>query len=386
MPGVYPVDRKFYALPKVDRPATQQHWVSAPARPRNQPVLTPGQANNALLGRHRQRAFQMLGQHRQLTYQQIAAQLQQAGQEFSNPNATVYQLRYQEYILEKLDPKHRPARGLSIIWDFYLHYQCHTYQLELNAEYYGDEYKKYGTLKVSPSPYFFTWVDSIVSRGGIWLCVLLYYAYWYCWQVERAKGDPTWQPGNNEWGEFNNTLSHWPDVNAEGIKFFTGIQSLPYRVWRTTDGRLGWNYNPLTGQGDLLDTGAGSTAWGTTGFIYVLAEDKYFYTTPQEIGRLHHSSLSAGRGVLAAGEWSVQQGELKVITAQTGHYRLPMKSLLTAIDHITLRLNVMADTYNVKLFQKSNGLQPTLVKARDFYHAYKRNAAQMEAIYQVFGR
>ncbi|NHB63192.1 hypothetical protein [Photorhabdus sp. RW14-46] len=47
------------------------------------------------------------------------------------------------------------------------------------------------------------------------------------------------------------------------------------------------------------------------------------YSYKHESKVLHHTSLSAGKAVIFAGEWQVEQGILKVLTNKTGHYRTP---------------------------------------------------------------
>lgn len=150
---------------------------------------------------------------------------------------------------------------------------------------------------------------------------------------------------------------------------------------------MGWNFNCFTGEGDYLDTGSTTTAFGGAGYIWTLNQDHNFYTSPQQVGRLHHSTLTAGQGVLAAGEWIVDDGRLVLISAQTGHYRVPLRSLVPAIEHIATRLGVSPDTYRVKIFaKKTYGLEETHMIARQFYNGYKQSAAWMEHHYQSYGR
>jgi hypothetical protein len=211
------------------------------------------------------------------------------------------------------------------------------------------------------------------------------YAYSLYWDTYLKKNNPNWRPGPEQWDHLKWTLDHWPGAHGVGVKFFTGIQALPYRVWKTTDGRLGWNFDVLTGEGDLLDTGQTTTVFGS-GYIWTLNEDNHFYTAPQQVGRMHHSSLTAGQGILAAGEWVVSQGMLKLITAQTGHYKVPMASLVTAIQRIYTRLGVSADTYRVKLFTTGNPIRSVDMLANEFLFNYRRNPQGMEQTYRVFSR
>jgi hypothetical protein len=46
-----------------------------------------------------------------------------------------------------------------------------------------------------------------------------------------------------------------------------------------------------------------------------------FYSHIGKFGRFHHSSFKAGGAVMAAGEWVVAEGKLKMINACSGHYK-----------------------------------------------------------------
>jgi len=46
-----------------------------------------------------------------------------------------------------------------------------------------------------------------------------------------------------------------------------------------------------------------------------------FYSHIGKLGRFHHSSFKSGGAVMAAGEWVITSGELKMINACSGHYK-----------------------------------------------------------------
>lgn len=302
-----------------------------------------------------------------------------------DPKGGVYHLRRDEYVLETMDPRHRPGRGLAVIWDFYKAHKCDREIIHLNGgAFYEDE--SVGILVVYPSKHFFDWIGSIERVGPHWLTVLLAAAHYYMWLNYHKTN--VWDPTESELAEFNNLLRVWPGLGETGVKFLEGLEKLYHRVWKTTDKRLGWKYNPFTGDGELLHTGQGRTAFGTAGYIWTLNTDKAFYTTPQQVGRLHHTTLTAGAPVLAAGEWEVNMGELVMISGQTGHYRTPMKALYMATSHIHLNFGIRSETYNVKLFEKlDNGkLREVIMRAKDFCLTYLNNQHFMERKYQVFSR
>ena len=62
--------------------------------------------------------------------------------------------------------------------------------------------------------------------------------------------------------------------------------------------------------------------------IFVLDQTQTLYLTfKAQQGRIHHSSLLAGRDVICAGEMQIFQGQLKYINNRSGHYQPPPKSL-----------------------------------------------------------
>jgi hypothetical protein len=76
--------------------------------------------------------------------------------------------------------------------------------------------------------------------------------------------------------------------------------------------------------GNVLNTkrGTGSFSSLNGSYIYVCsARTRKIYTAPSEQGKLHHSSFLSGEPVLAAGDWVVENGILKLINGESGHYR-----------------------------------------------------------------
>jgi hypothetical protein len=53
-----------------------------------------------------------------------------------------------------------------------------------------------------------------------------------------------------------------------------------------------------------------------------------FYTHVCKVEKFHHSSFGAGKSIAGAGEWVIEEGKLKRVSANSGHYR-PDLSLLT---------------------------------------------------------
>jgi len=66
--------------------------------------------------------------------------------------------------------------------------------------------------------------------------------------------------------------------------------------------------------------------------IWVQGPSGRFYSSNEsKQGKFHHSSFLAGRNVKAAGDWRIEQGRLKSISAMSGHYCPTLESLRRAL-------------------------------------------------------
>ncbi|MES2184713.1 MAG: hypothetical protein V4505_09210 [Pseudomonadota bacterium] len=64
---------------------------------------------------------------------------------------------------------------------------------------------------------------------------------------------------------------------------------------------------------------------------FIIDEKEELYIYPHEIGRLHHSTATAGRPVICAGKMLVTDGKIVAINDHSGHYKPLPRHLLTAI-------------------------------------------------------
>jgi hypothetical protein len=97
------------------------------------------------------------------------------------------------------------------------------------------------------------------------------------------------------------------------VKYLTPEERAAYRL-EVRDGKL------YDASGQPFDTrDVRSTTGSDARAIFVMdAEGNLFAAKTQT---LHHSSFLAGADVTAAGEMAVEQGVLKLVTRQSGHYR-----------------------------------------------------------------
>ena len=74
--------------------------------------------------------------------------------------------------------------------------------------------------------------------------------------------------------------------------------------------------------------------WFQSSLIWVCVpteSDAVFYSHVGKIQRFHHSSFTAGAEVLGAGEWIVEKGYIKQVSAVSGHYRPDLNALITCV-------------------------------------------------------
>ena len=70
--------------------------------------------------------------------------------------------------------------------------------------------------------------------------------------------------------------------------------------------------------------------------IFVMDRQRDIYVSfDHQQNRFHHSSILAGKPVLAAGDMTILDGKLLEISNSSGHYRPPARSLKVVIDRLT---------------------------------------------------
>ena len=121
-----------------------------------------------------------------------------------------------------------------------------------------------------------------------------------------------------------------PYLNHQ-VRYLSPEERAEFEV-RVVGGRFFWAES-----GESMHTGDMSTAFSGPGqAIWVCSPDRRFFSASHEVGTFHHSSFLAGGPVMGAGEWSINQGRLVMISNKTGHYRAGAQELF----HVMLRLSV----------------------------------------------
>jgi hypothetical protein len=90
--------------------------------------------------------------------------------------------------------------------------------------------------------------------------------------------------------------------------------------------RLSLENGQFTRGGQPLDDGK---------YIFVVDQEGHLIADKPRAGSIHHSSLSAGKPVLTAGEFQIENGKLVKITNQSGHFRPSEQSF----EHLLIELH-----------------------------------------------
>ncbi|MEO9932149.1 calmodulin-binding protein [Rhodopirellula bahusiensis] len=211
-------------------------------------------------------------EHKKILWNRYYEQLKRQMQSETESVGSLRALAQKGYGLEKLDGQHRTSDLL----------------LRCLVAY----------RSVQPPQPFFEWLSSLGEFGVIA-------------QIRRAgmlhiQGRASRDDGNIYPSEVKQLLNRvaYLDSKARGR----------YRVDRSNE--LLWQ------NGSAFDTAAMRTHFSGLGWaIFVLSPRGVFYTGSHVVGQFHHSSFLQGRPVKGAGEWKVEKGKLKLITAKSGHYQ-----------------------------------------------------------------
>lgn len=102
-------------------------------------------------------------------------------------------------------------------------------------------------------------------------------------------------------------------------------------------------------------------AWGAGRRIFVMDGDGRFYVGQSVNAQFHHSSFLAGNAASAAGEIVVNQGEIKMISNVSGHYKPGAAFLWQAVRQLHLQGanvdNVVVDVYGAGRIRARDFLQ-----------------------------
>lgn len=84
----------------------------------------------------------------------------------------------------------------------------------------------------------------------------------------------------------------------------------------------------------VLDTTSGKTVMGHGAVIFTMNRNGRFYATSQKVGETHHSTFLGAGAAAGAGEMVVEQGALKKINNQSGHYFPPKQQMIQVLSEL----------------------------------------------------
>ncbi len=113
-------------------------------------------------------------------------------------------------------------------------------------------------------------------------------------------------------GEEKPGNSIWP---GSQVKYLNSAERAQYELF-VQAGKL------VDKNGNLYDTKSASSAFSGGRAIFVMGKTgRIFANKSHSVGKFHHSSFLAGQPVGAAGEIKVDNGEIKLISNKSGHYK-----------------------------------------------------------------
>ncbi len=209
-------------------------------------------------------------------------------------NGNLRELQGQTYKLEKLDTQHRVG---------FLLQAC------LN---------KYKTIQ--PTTEFFEWLDQMGEYERMTLL---------------RQGD--------------SLKPSFVKMFVKGVAYMDDATRKKYNI--TFQGGRGYK------EGMVFDTAQMSTHFSGRGWaVFVLSERDRFYSSNHVVGRMHHSSFMSGQAVKGAGEWKIIDGQIKIITAKSGHYKPTLQNFLTTLEMLQ-RLGVNLNSVEVGVKQFGSSVQ-----------------------------
>ncbi|MFN7938675.1 MAG: hypothetical protein U0R19_35425 [Bryobacteraceae bacterium] len=146
------------------------------------------------------------------------------------------------------------------------------------------------------------------------------------------KMDPRHRPGFELSTAFENwlirggALSFWDYCQIYSYSYFTGHEVKQYinaaDAKKKEVGVRHGIFRTLDPMNDTpFDTSGNKTLFSGIGWaIFVVDMEGRLYCGDHEEGKFHHSTFLAGGAVQAAGELVAENGEIKVVTAKSGHY------------------------------------------------------------------
>jgi len=150
--------------------------------------------------------------------------------------------------------------------------------------------------------------------------------------------------------ETGNLLPSMVVAFVKGVKYLDGVGRKRYEL----DVNGAFSQNGTAFSTDTMKTvhsGMGFAIWVCGG------PDSKFYAGNHAKGQFHHSSFLAGGDVVCGGEMVARNGQLKLLTAKTGHYQADMDHFVKAIGILTAS-GIAPDSYRVLVWDENTTNAP----------------------------
>lgn len=181
------------------------------------------------------------------------------------------------------------------------------------------------------------WLERLDPRHRPGFVISYYYKDWSAEQLRRETTDPN---STETFFEFIDRMAKaLPQNDVINFYHITGYDPNDTRSARRLhfsgkDRRLqdNWDTNFDTGRSTTVASGQGWAIFVCSmpicGYEGGPVEHMLFSGSHIE-GSFYHASFLGGAPVLAAGEWMVVDGQIKVITGKSGHYKTTPQNMLT---------------------------------------------------------
>jgi hypothetical protein len=138
----------------------------------------------------------------------------------------------------------------------------------------------------------------------------------------------------------------------KGVKYLDKMARKPYEL--EINGSISKSGIPFgTESMRTVHSGQGFAIWVAGG------KDSKFFAGNHVKGQFHHSSFLEGGDVVCGGEMVVRGGQLKLLTAKTGHYQADMDHFVRAI-RLPTASGISPDSYRVMVWDRYDYSAPVI--------------------------
>lgn len=206
--------------------------------------------------------------------------------------------------------------------------QCVEHGLKLGAKFLrGPTNMK--TIKGGDPKFQSYWLEALSGGHQPGFVLSGHYEKWLKKGIDKGRTYSFW----NYIGATKKKNGH-PRVariaGAQSVRYLSKLDAEPYRVYFDAGRAL------MAHDNTPFDTQTYTTAHSGDGWaIFVVSTEGKLYAGSHITGEFHHSSFLSGGAVIAAGELVADDGNIKFITAKSGHYGPAAENLRAMVTRLT---------------------------------------------------